>query len=77
MNNINQTLNQLAVDLMVNCMLNPENELYVGRMSSNSAEYFCKLMCGEDKCATEIFWQAYHIAKDIILTEENIYNIGA
>lgn len=74
MNNINSTIDNVLVDLMVKCMLNPDNkEFYIGRLHANQAEYLCKQVCQQDTQAIDIFWKAFHIAEDIIKDEQHTF----
>ena len=71
MTTFKQTLDKVLVDLMVDCMLNPENEeLYVGRLSLSKAESLCNNMCNKDTTAIDIFWRAFHIAEEIVRDEQ-------
>ena len=74
MNNINGTIDSVLVDLMVSCMLNPDNkEFYIGNLSMNQVEYLCKTVCKQNTQAIDIFWKAFHIAEDIIRDEQHIF----
>lgn len=74
MNNINSTVNNVLVDLMVKCMLNPDNkEFYIGNLSMNQVEYLCKTVCKQNTQAIDIFWKAFHIAEDVLREEEMLY----
>lgn len=74
MNNINSTIDNVLVDLMVRCMLNPDNkEFYIGNLSMNQVEYLCKTVCKQNTQAIDIFWKAFHIAEATIRDEQRIF----
>ena len=74
MNNINHTIDEVLVGLMVRCMLNPDNEeFYIGRLSLEQVESLCKNVCNKNTTSIDIFWKAFHIAEDVLRDEQRIF----
>lgn len=60
---VSKNLNSILVNMMVRCMLNPDNkDFYLDNLSLEKVEHFFKTMPQDDEVA-DVFWSAYSIAE--------------
>lgn len=62
MEKLNNSSNNVLQNLMVKCMLNPDNkDFYIGRLTTERVEQL--LTTFNDEEFTEMFWNAFEIAQ--------------
>ena len=67
---VSKGINTILVNMMVKCMLNPDNkDFYLGNLSLEKVEHFFKTMPQDDEVA-DVFWSAYSIAEPKYLEEK-------
>lgn len=64
-------LDEVLTDLLVRCMLNPNNkDFYIGTLTLDRVKQYFAEMPQEDISVASVFWSAYHIAETEYLKQQ-------